>query len=226
MHFDEKDEYLEARLAKFDQWIREGKIPTSSKVIPLTESLSGLQWVLPTQQAVEILRNMRTFALAKCQCRERYHRCDNPLEICILTNDTADQWVGRNQARYITLAEAKERLKLAHEYGLIHLTFYNPDQYIYALCSCCECCCHDLQFMKKYQRPDLVAHADYVATLDASVCRQCGACVKRCVFGAQEIQNDSVIFHPEQCYGCGVCVTTCPSGAISMKRREAKRKTP
>lgn len=220
MDFKDKDEYLEERLAKFDRWIKEGKIPSSSKVIPLAESVSGLQWVLPTQQVFEILRNMRTFALANCMCRERYKRCDNPLEICIFTNDTADQQVAEGKARYITLEEAKEKLKLAHEHGLVHLTFYSPNQYIYALCSCCECCCHDLQFMKKYQRPDLIAHADYIAEVDASACVQCGICVERCVFDAQEKKGDAIVFHREKCYGCGVCVTTCPAGAIQMKLRK------
>jgi ferredoxin len=221
MDFDGKDQFLEERLARFDKWIQEGKIPTSSKVIPLQESLSGLQWILPTQQVVEILRNLRSLALANCECRTRYNRCDNPREICILTNDAADQWVAQGRARYIALEEAKERLKLAREHGLVHLTFYNPNQYIYALCSCCECCCHDLQFLKKYQRPDLIARADYVAEVDTSSCIRCGACVKRCIFGAQENDGEAVVFHQDKCYGCGVCVTTCPTGAIGMRLRRA-----
>lgn len=194
MDSDGKDKYLEERLAKFDKWIQEGKIPSSSKVIPLQESLSGLQWVLPTQQVVQLLRNLRVLALADCDCRVRYNHCDNPREICILTNDTADRWVAEGKARYIGIEEAQERLKLAHEYGLVHLTFYNPEQYIYALCSCCECCCHDLQFLKKYQRPDLIAHADYVAAVDTGACVSCGTCVRRCIFGAQEEDDGAVIF--------------------------------
>jgi NAD-dependent dihydropyrimidine dehydrogenase PreA subunit len=219
----DKDQYLEDRLAKFDQWIKEGKIPASSKVIPLQESLSGLQWILPTQQVVEILRNMRTFALANCTCRVRYKRCENPLEVCIVTNDMADKWVAQGEARYVTLEEAKERLKLAHEHGLVHLTFYNPDQYIYALCSCCECCCHDLQFLKRYQRPDLIAHADYVAEVDANSCIHCGVCVERCMFGAQEKGDETVVFHQDKCYGCGVCVTTCPTGAARLRLRKTSQ---
>ena len=220
MNFEGKDEFLEERLAKTDKWIEDGKIPKSSKVIPLSESLSGLQWVLPTQQVVEILRNMRTFALAKCTCRTRYKLCNNPLEVCIVTNDMADKWVAEGQAHYITLEDAKERLRMAHEFGLVHLTFYNPEQHIYSLCSCCECCCWELQVLKKYQRPDVVAHADYVAEVDAGACLQCSACVKRCIFSAQENSEKAVIFHQDKCYGCGLCVTTCPSGAISMKLRK------
>jgi ferredoxin len=217
-----RDVRLEERLAKIDKWLEEGRIPTNAKVVPVGESLSGLQWILPTQQAAEILRNMRTFALGNCFCRERYQRCDNPLAICIRTNDAADKWVAEGKARYITLDEAKSRLELAHEHGLVHMTFYTPDQYIYALCSCCACCCQDLQLMKKYQRPDLTAHADYIAEVDTNACVQCGVCVKRCVFGAQENNGKSVVFHQDSCYGCGLCVTKCPTGAITMRRRSGK----
>ncbi len=219
MHFDGKDEWLEERLAICDEWIKEGKIPTSSKVIPLTESLSDQQWVLPTQQVIEILRNARSFALAPCGCRTRYKRCNNPMEVCLFTNDVADKMVAEGKARHVSLDEAKERLKLANEHGLVHLTFYKPDQYNFALCSCCKCCCHDLQFMTKYHRPDLIAHADYVVEVDVSACLQCGTCANRCVFGAQENEGETVVFHQDKCYGCGVCVTTCPSGAIRMKLR-------
>ncbi len=219
MKFDGKDEWLEERLERYDGWIREGKVPTSSKVIPTHASMSGQQWVLPTQQVLEIVRNARSFALADCGCRTRYKRCDHPVEVCLYTNDVADAMVAEGKARRVSLDEAKERLKIANEHGLVHLTFYKPDQFIYALCSCCECCCHDIQFMKKYQRPDLITHADYVAEVDADACIQCGACVKRCMFGAQESDGKTVTFHQDRCYGCGLCVTTCPANALKMKLR-------
>jgi len=217
------DEELEARLARYDKWMAEGKIPTSSKVIPIGESLSGLQWVLPTQQMLEILRNARSYALANCLCRTKYGRCDNPREVCFYINDVADQKVEQGVARRVSLEEATERLKLANQHGLVHLTIYNPEQHVFAVCSCCECCCHDIQFMKKYGRPDLIAHADYVAEVDTDACTQCGACVDRCVFGAREYDDGSVVFHQDKCYGCGLCVTTCPSGAIRMVLRKRQQ---
>ncbi len=220
MNSEQKDVHLEEYLEKIDNWMTEGRIPISSKVIPVAESLLSLQWILPTQQATEILRNMRTFALGNCFCRERYNRCRNPLEVCIRTNDAADQWVAAGKARYISLDEAKEKLQEAHENGLIHLTMYNPGQHIFALCSCCECCCRNIQAMKKYRRPDLIAHADYVAEVDKNICVQCGACVRRCVFGAQEYDGQSVVFRQDRCYGCGLCVTKCPTGAITMRLRQ------
>lgn len=222
MKSEPRDEELEARLAKYDAWMTEGKIPTSSKVIPVREALSALQWVLPTQQVLEILRNSRSFALANCLCRTKHKRCDNPLEVCFYINDVADQKVAQGAARHVSLAEATERFKLANKHGLVHLAIYNPDQHVFAVCSCCECCCHDIEFMKKYNRPDLVAHADYVVEVHRDKCDNCGTCTLRCVFGAQEQGEGTVVFHQDRCYGCGLCVTTCPTGAISMKLKKTK----
>jgi Pyruvate/2-oxoacid:ferredoxin oxidoreductase delta subunit len=221
MHPEGKDEFVEARLKELNEWIAEGKMPFSpSKIIPVSESLSGLQWVLPTQQAIDILRNMRTFALGDCACRTHYKRCNNPIEVCIRTNDTADKLVAEGKARYISLDEAEATLRAANEKGLIHLAVHTPKQHIYAICSCCECCCTELQLLRKCQRPDLIAHADYVAEVDNDKCIQCGACVKRCVLGAQEQDGKSVVFHQDKCYGCGLCVTKCPTHAIYMRLRQ------
>jgi len=222
MNEENRDEELEKRMLMFDGWVKEGKIPSSSKVIPVQQSLAGLQWVLPTQQVLEILRNSRSFALANCLCRAKHKRCDNPLEVCFYTNDVADKKVEQGAARRIDLQGATEVLKLANEHGLIHLTIYNPEQHVYALCSCCECCCHDIEFMKKLGRPDLVAHADYVASVDKNTCLQCGKCVERCVFGAQVTQNENTFFQEERCHGCGLCVSTCPSNSIRMVLRKEK----
>ena len=213
---NERDEELEKRLHTYDVWVNEKKIPYSSKVIPVNQSLKFLQWVLPTQQALEILKNSRSFALAKCLCRTKHKRCDNPLEVCFYTNDVADKKVKQGSARRVSLQEAAETLQLANKHGLVHLSIYNPEQHLFALCSCCNCCCHDIEFMKKLGRPDLVAHADYVAVVDTDSCVQCGACVERCVFGAQNWESGAVMFHQDKCYGCGLCVSTCESNAIRM----------
>jgi hypothetical protein len=55
---NERDEELEKRLHTYDGWVKEKKIPYSSKVIPVNQSLKFLQWVLPTQQALEILTQL------------------------------------------------------------------------------------------------------------------------------------------------------------------------
>jgi len=219
MRYPDGDPYLDDRLERYDRWLNQGRIPTSSKVIPVGASLSQLQWVLPTAQVREILRNARSYALTECSCRAHYRRCDNPLEVCFLLNDVADKLVADGRARRVDLDEAMERAAQADELGLVHLTIYNPEQYVYAVCSCCQCCCHDLQLIQRYGRSDLVAHADYIALTDMDACEHCGLCENRCVFGARIMVDGRLAVRLDKCLGCGLCATICPTGAIAMTLR-------
>jgi len=215
-----KDAFLDERLAWYDQWVREKKIPFSSKVVPVRESLTTQQWVVPTEQVIEFLRNARSFALTDCTCRSHYQRCDNPLEVCFLINDAADRYVAEGIGRSVSLEEAVEALRQANERGLVHLTVYEPAQYVYAVCSCCSCCCHDLQFLRLYGRNDLIAHSEYIAQTDREACTHCGDCIERCLFEARVWQDGRMSYNAAACYGCGLCVTVCPAEATVMQRRE------
>ncbi len=217
MHDLNPNDWLEERLVKYDRWIKDGKIPFSSKVIPVNKAIESKQWILPTAQALKILSNSRVFLLIDCDCRTLFKRCDNPINVCFVVNDAADRYIEKGEGRKVTIDEAKEVLEKANEYGLVHLTIYNPEQYIYAICSCCQCCCHDLQFLKKYHRADFIAHSDYIAVTDNDKCNDCGICVDRCVFDARVIQNDKFVVEIDHCYGCGLCVTKCPEEAISLE---------
>ena len=55
---DIQDDFLQDRLARYDRWYREGKIPFSSRVIPVRESIKAQQWVVPTEQVLELLREL------------------------------------------------------------------------------------------------------------------------------------------------------------------------
>jgi len=218
MEVDNNDEFLEKALQNLDALMSEGKVPSSGKVIPIHESLECLNWVLPTNQALEYIRNARSFAVQNCFHRAKYKRCSNPVEVCLLINDYADKAVSLGKAKRIDLEEAIEKLKVANQYGLVHLALHSANQYVIAVCSCCECCCDNLQMMKKFKRPDIISRSDYVAVVDKDKCTNCGKCTERCMFGAQ-VRKDAVEYHPEYCYGCGLCVTTCPANAITLKLR-------
>lgn len=214
------DPFLKERLEKYDKWIKNGQISHSSKVIPVSESFDAKQWVLPTEQAMQILRQAKSVAVKNCLCRSHYKRCDNPLEICLILNDVAEKAVSEGDARYVQLEEASELLKKANENGLVHLSFYRPDHEIFTLCSCCSCCCHDLQIIKKYGRSDIMARSEYIAETDVDACIHCGECAGRCAFSARVFKDEQLTYHPEHCGGCGLCVTVCPVEATSMVLQE------
>ncbi len=214
------DVFLEKRIVKYDNWLEKGEISHSSKVIPVSESFNAKQWVLPTEQVLQLLRQAKSVAVQDCECRTHYKRCDNPLEVCLLLNVVADTLVSKGEARYVDLKEAADILTNANQNGLIHLSLYMPDHEIFALCSCCPCCCHDLQIVKLYDRKDLMVHSEYEAETNPENCIHCGECVERCAFDARTFTNEKLEYNVDACLGCGLCVTICPADAISMKLRE------
>lgn len=213
------DPFLEKYVAKYDEWLGKRRISFSSKVIPISESLSTKQWVLPTEQAIEILRTAKSLALQDCACRTHYKRCDKPVEVCLLLNEAGDRMASKGQARHISLTEATDILKHANESGLVHLTMYMPDHQVFALCSCCSCCCHDLQLVRLCDRKDLLVESEYVAVTDPDLCTDCGECTERCMFDARKFRDGKMEYHAEACVGCGLCVTKCPVEATSMEPR-------
>jgi len=210
------DTYLRSKLGEYQDWLDEGLISYSSRVIPVQESLETNQWILPSDQVLEILKGARSIAVQDCVCRSRYQRCDHPLEVCFLLNETSDQFVEKGEARRISMSEAAKILKVANKAGLVHLSLYMPDHEIFALCSCCSCCCHDFQLVKALGRKDLMVRSDYVAITDHTLCLDCGDCIARCVFQARGLEEDQLVFTPEACMGCGLCVTVCDEEAIQM----------
>ena len=214
------DEFLKIYADRYERWRDEGDFTISSKILPVREALVARQWVLPGEQVLRVLANARSIALADCVCRTHYARCDKPRDVCLLIDDIADRSVERGRGRHISLSEASGVLQKADEHGLVHMTLYMPGRKIYALCSCCPCCCHDLQLLQEYGRRDLVARSDYIAVTDRERCTDCGLCIERCMFGARSMQNGVAEFDARACLGCGLCVSVCPESAIELRVRQ------
>lgn len=215
---EKSDPFLEKYLAKYDKWLGAGEISYASKVVPVRESLDAKQWIIPNEQALEILGSAKTIALNNCICRSHYKRCDHPIEVCFLLDELAVKRVEKQTARYVDLQEARDVLREADKSGLVHLTFYMPGHKMYAFCSCCDCCCHDLQLMWQYRRSDLIARSEYIALTDMEACTACGECIDRCYFNARALNGDQMDYEPEACYGCGLCVNICPEKATTLTR--------
>jgi Pyruvate/2-oxoacid:ferredoxin oxidoreductase delta subunit len=213
------DSFLEKRLTRYDRWMTKGQIAFSSRVIPVAESLAAKKWVMPTEQVLRVIEAAESIALQDCECRTHYKRCENPLEVCLLLNEVGDKTVAQGNARHVSLEEATDVLKKANQSGLVHMSLYMPDHEVFALCSCCPCCCHDLQIVKRTGRNDIMMRSEYVAVTDSDNCIHCGDCEERCLFDARSIQEAGLEFNSEKCVGCGLCVTICPVEAISMVAR-------
>jgi len=217
------DPYLAKRISKYDEWLQKGQISFSSRVIPVAESFKAKQWVLPTEQVMEVLRDADSIAVQNCECRSHYSRCERPLEVCFILNVVGDKYVAKGRARRIDISAAANILAQANESGLVHLALYMPDHEVFALCSCCPCCCHDLQIVKHLERKDLMIQSEYIAMTKFEDCTDCGTCVDRCFFEARTMPDEKMEFNGDACLGCGLCVSICPNGATSMQLREQER---
>lgn len=213
------DEFLQKYLHRYETWHDDGKISHSSRVIPVGRSVDAKQWVLPSEQALDILAGAETIALQNCLCRTHYSRCGKPLDVCLILNDMAEKFIAKGVAERISLSEASEVLTRADAHGLVHLSLYKPDHEIFALCNCCACCCHDLQLVLDYHHREMLAHADFIAETSMEQCTGCMACIERCVFGARRQDEDQLVYDRGACLGCGLCVSVCPARATMMVQR-------
>ncbi|MEY8382485.1 4Fe-4S binding protein [Christensenellaceae bacterium 44-20] len=52
--------------------------------------------------------------------------------------------------------------------------------------------------------------------VDLEKCTRCGACVRRCPFGALRMGQEGLLHAPGKCVGeCGICRLVCPEDAIT-----------
>ena len=213
------DKNLTSYITKYDKWLSEKTISFSSKVIPVKESFDPARHLIPSLQAENILDSAGLIALARCVCRTKYKNCDRPLEVCFVLNETGEKWIAQGRARQVTIVEARQVLTRANQAGLVHMTLFKPDHELFALCSCCPCCCHDLQLVLKWSRQYITMHADYIARDRSEDCLHCGECAQRCPFTARVFDGETLTYRSDNCYGCGLCVSTCPAKAIEMVTR-------
>lgn len=189
--------YIQSRLQIYDKYIARGQLKASSRVMTTGEALkhhqrlhaAGQSLIVTKDQAYDILSRSYLRALVPCSCRLTFQNCQKPVNTCIILNESAAEQLERSVGQQITVAEGQEILAIADREGLIHLTISSPGQLEYALCSCCECCCHDLQALLKYGRSKWVQKADVVAWDNQEKCIHCLQCVERCIFGARKNIN-------------------------------------
>lgn len=214
------DKFLRSYLDKYGRWLSEKTISHSSRVIPINESFNDIQQMIPSNQAVDLLDKAELITLADCMCRKRYQRCDSPLDVCFILNKVGHKWLEKGLSRQVNVETAREKLTLANKHGLVHLALYRPDHEVFALCSCCSCCCHDLQLILNYDQTYLLLKSDFIARDDENSCTDCGVCIDRCQFNARKTENDKMIYDQKKCTGCGLCITTCDYDAIEMVVRK------
>ena len=168
------------------------------------------------------------FAVERCDCRRGGQHCDRPVETCLRLDEGARAALERGHGRTLSRAEAKQLLHYADQKGLMHTADGDwRNRGLYAICNCCACDCYPFGAARVLGSKGVYPRSRYLAEYAASLCTHCGACVRRCHFGAfytdgatvmvKDKARAAVAFDPQKCWGCGLCANACAAEAITMK---------
>jgi len=205
-------------------WSREELQKYSDEMIavtvPVNIRIEGKQKILDLKTAEILLKKARVISVGNCDCRERWKKCDSPLDVCLGLDGKAEDLIEQGHAKKISAKQALDVLKRTHKAGLVHLAFTTKgEEKTDYICSCCSCCCHALSAIVRFNMPYAVSTPERVAIQDREKCTHCGTCVQRCQFHARRIADGKLVFDSGKCFGCGLCASTCPNGAIFFMKR-------
>jgi len=194
--------------------------------LPPLES-PGNDSILLVDELDAIIDHAQTIAVFPCNCRRIAGRCRRPVETCVQFDHAAEMKLARGLGRRLTPAEAKALVRWADKKGLMHTTdLEGRDGGPAPICNCCADDCYVFRAAARLDSKGAWPRSRYVARLDADACNHCGACTRRCHFGAFFLTGDTVerngrqrqrvALDPALCWGCGLCANACPPGAITM----------
>jgi len=156
--------------------------------------------------------------MCRTRTRQAGQGCSYPLETCLFVSPDEGAFEDDELIRAISHEEALRILRESADSGLVHTT-WNVGNYGPVICNCCPCCCASLRGVVEFDRPTVLAHSDFRATVDETACAGCGDCIERCHFGALSLPEGVCVVDHARCMGCGLCVVACPLDALSLVRR-------
>ncbi|HOC60794.1 MAG TPA: 4Fe-4S binding protein [Smithellaceae bacterium] len=196
--------------------------------LPQLRTSPHLAAIVP-EYIVEPYDNLRHFLsktskplfVSNCVCKQGEALLGKPcrqtqnIEVCLMIGES--NHAQRRRARKISKEEALAILEEADEKGMVLQPSNSRDPA--CICICCGCCCGVLTAAKKEPQPARFFASNYYAAIDASLCKNCGICVKRCPMDAVLVEEDRYRVNLDRCIGCGLCVTRCkPKAALLVKK--------
>lgn len=209
-----------------------GVAPALARVVPVNRRIDAQAEILPYDDLRQMMESCSSFRVADCLCRKEHallgKPCSHSSETCMSFSREPNAYEGMPEwGREITRDEALALLERVEEEGLVHCT-YNFQREPFFVCNCCSCCCGFLRALTEHGAPHMLARSNYVSTIDADACSECGDCANgRCPTGAISACDESYTVDDGRCIGCGVCAVACEYDAIRLvPRPEVERVTP
>jgi ferredoxin len=193
------------------------------RVIPVNESVSSPNHVLPYEDARSIIRDARTFALTHCYCRMAKDvleeaSCKAPREICMSFDFPADFLIRNGVGKEVDQDTMFRKLDEAEEHNLVHVTDNSKSGFSF-MCNCCGCCCGFLTSLNVHNIKPPVVVSSWIVERDEEKCDHCGKCTRACQLNALSWVNKNTLYNEARCIGCGVCIPVCPQDALRLVPR-------
>jgi len=194
--------------------------------------------VLDYERASEVIWTASHIGVGLCYCRHKQQHlgtaCDQPLDICMTFNGSAESLTRHGHARAVEVSECLDLLDQAYERGLVQFG-ENVQRRVSFICNCCGCCCEALTAQRRFAHLHPVHSSNWLPITDAESCKGCGKCVRACPVEALSLLSANDPAKPRRmatrldesvCLGCGVCARACPQEALTMVERASRVITP
>lgn len=203
------------------------------RVIPIEKSLTPEHCAPPYEEIRTIIENAEEpLVVADCVCRKGKIVKGRPackatkrLQTCLGFGQYAQMYLDQGWGKQLTKAEALELVELNMEEGLV-FQMINTTKDPYVICSCCSCCCGQLDDLKEFPRPIEFVHSNYYAEIDGNLCMSCQTCIDRCPMNAIKMRKGIAKVLQRKCIGCGNCVPICPEEAIKLIKKKEEHIPP
>ena len=201
--------------------------PTKSmRVVPVRKSIQSGQRVFSYEEAEKIVRRSGAVGVTDCACRKAVHKCDRPLDVCMVFGAAAEYAINRNLAKKVTKKEAVKTLQRANDAGLVHMA-NNTKPPVSIMCNCCTCCCSSLKAITVLNNPASTIASNFVCeVVPGADCKLCEQCIKVCPVQALSVEDEHIVVAQDICLGCGLCVHKCKTGSLVLKRNSNKKPEP
>jgi len=204
-----------------------GRKAPAIRNIPIKSAIDDENRVAHAGLVDEMLDAHTDFAVLNvCQCRQSARfsgrECGRaaPEDGCLVFGSFAQNSEKRGNGRLVEREEMRDIVAERYAKKLVFLTANVAPESPNAICTCCDCCCHYLEYVNHYGGMVSLAEPRYKAVVDEELCNLCGECAGVCPTNAHTVE-DGHRFEPDKCIGCGHCVTECSVAAIFLRKNPA-----
>lgn len=216
------DEAINARGLGDPQKYEEIKSKVENMLLPI-----HFGQVVTLEEVEKILDIAYPIGRISCVCRRRTRGVkDEENFFCMGIGAGMYKWEKwpenyRGGIHFMSPKEAKEWIREVNRKGAVHSFWVFGTPYIGGICNCEYPSCIGMRMRLDYD-VKILRKGEKVACVDYEKCNGCGACLKRCQFGAinYEPSLERVSVNQKKCFGCGLCSTACKPSAITMRERK------